>query len=262
MKIATSTDFIGNNLLEYCSGVLGDTLSQAPSRSRIQELGVLSTCVDRFVYGYTDIENDALSADDEILNWCFSEVATDLTSAIWLLASGFYKASASSLRNALNVGAASLYFQMRENGHIGTGCSRFFAEWDRGVRETPTWGEMKTILKAQTSVVAFKRRTGLDTIESTYSVFTRLCGYTHTSAFDVKGFPVTAINLTGTAPAFDAEAFDRGCSLAVETMAHIAMLWQVAYPEIAGTEPLKHKDPKYLHLLFPGPIGPEALIHT
>lgn len=103
---------------------------------------------------------------------------------------------------------------------------------------------------------------GLDAVESTYSVFVHLCGYTHTSAFDVKGSPVTAINLTGTAPAFETEAFDRGCSLAVATMAHIAMLWQVAYPGIARMEPLKRKDPKFLRLLFPDPVGPLALSHT
>ena len=262
MKIATSTAHIGNNVVKHCSNVLGQTLSDATRTARLQELGILSTCVKDFVHGYINIENDDLSTDDEILNWCFSEVSTDLTSAIWLLASGFYKASASSLRNALDIGVASLYFQMRENAHKGTGYNFFFSEWDKGVRDTPNWGEIKTILNAQKSIVAFKKSAKLDVVQSTYSVFTHLCGYTHTSAFDVNGAPVTAINLTGTAPAFDAEAFDRGCDMAIQTMAHIAMLWQVAYPEIAGTKPLGHKTTTFLSQLFPGPIGPLALAHT
>ena len=261
MKIAPSTNYIGNNLVEFCTSVLKETLSDPVRTARINELGILSACVEDFVRGYTFIEDEALDTDDEIMNWCFSEVSTDLTSAIWLLSSGFYKASASSLRNALDIGTASLYFQMRENTHRGPGYNRFFSEWDRGIRETPNWGEMKTILSAQASVIAFKKSTRIDIIEDTYSVFKHLCGYTHTSAFDVKGSPVTAINLTGTAPAFDTFAFDRGCDLALETMSRIAMIWQVAYPAISRTEPLKRSDPKYLHLLFSGATGSSALVH-
>jgi len=82
-----------------------------------------------------------------------------------------------------------------------------------------------------------------------------LCGHTHTSAFDSRGHPVTAINITGTAPAFDQEAFNRGCNLAQETMSHIAILWQVTFPKIAGTNPLSDDDGTLLSMLFPSPLG-------
>lgn len=262
MKIATSSDYIGNHLVNFCTSVLEESLSDSLRSARVSELGILSTCMQDFVQGYTYIDDDELDTDDEIINWCFGEVSTDMTSAIWLLACGFYKASASSLRNALDIAAASLYFQMRQNSHAGSGYNPFFSQWDQGARDTPNWGEMKTILNAQNSVVEFRTKTGLDLVDQTYSVFKHLCGYTHTSAFDINGAPVTAINLSGTAPAFDADAFDRGCNLAVATMAHIAMLWQVAYPGIARTEPLKGKDPKFTHMLFPEPVGPLALAHA
>jgi hypothetical protein len=195
------------------------------------------------------------------LNWSFSEVPTDFCGAIWLLASGFYKASASSLRNALDIATASLYFQIRENTNPAIGSyNRFFAEWDRGERQTPNWGEMKPFISGQPSVTRFKENNGIDILEAAHSHFKYLCAYTHTLAFARNGDPVTAINTTGFAPVFDQTFFMRGCEMTARTVSMIAMLWQVAFPQIIGTSPLGAISSAYSSL-FPAPHGPLVLSH-
>jgi hypothetical protein len=179
MHIAPSTEHIFRNLITFCSEVLGTTLSDPIRAERLNTLGELSIGAERFVYGYVSIDDPELDTDDEILNWTFSECATDLTSAIWLLASGFYKASASSLRNALDIATAALYFQVRENAHKGAGWNNFYTEWDRGDRQTPNWGEMKSVLAAQPAVTRFTATSGTDLVEEAHKFFKYLCGYTH-----------------------------------------------------------------------------------
>ena len=113
----------------------------------------------------------------------------------------FYKASASSLRNALDIAVASLYFQIRQNRNPDQSCydNRYFAEWDRGDRDTPNWGEMKGVIKSHPSVSRFTTSTGVDIVEVIYDHFKHLCSYTHTRAYAKNGDPVTAINMTGLA---------------------------------------------------------------
>jgi hypothetical protein len=261
MKIATSTEYIFRNLTTFCSSVLETTLSDPARAKRLNALGELAIGVEHFVRGYEELDDSRFDTDDEILNWTFAECATDLTSAIWLLASGFYKASASSLRNALDIATTALYFQVRENAHTGTGWNKFYTEWDRGDRQTPNWGEMKTVLTVQPTVASFAAVSGANLVEEAHKFFHHLCGHTHTAAFDSRGHAVTAINLTGTAPAFEPDAFKRGCDLAQETMSTIVMLWQVTFPEIADTDPLAGLGPSVVSALFPAPHGPTLLVH-
>ena len=228
----------------------------------LDSLAKSASSLEAFIRGYTNIDDPSIDTDDEILNWAFSETPTDFASAIWLLASGFYKASASSLRNAFDIAAASLYFQIRENTDPeGRGYNRFFAEWDRGDRQTPNWGEMKTLISKCPSATAFKATHGVDMVECAYEHFKYLCGYTHTSAFANNGDPVTAINTTGVAPAFDSAYFDRGCELTAETISLIAMLWQVVFPQIAATEPLGPISGSTYGKLFLPPHGPTVLAY-
>lgn len=259
MQIAPSTQHIFRNLTAFCTDVLNATLADPVRAERLQTLGELAIAVERFVRGYERLDDEIFDTDDEILNWTFDECATDLASALWLLASGFYKASASSLRNALDIATAALYFQVRENAHTGPGWNKFYTEWDRGDRQTPNWGEMKSILAVQPAVTAFAAVSGANLVEEAHQYFHHLCGHTHTSAFDSRGHAVTAINLTGTAPAFEPDAFTRGADLARETMARIVMLWQVVFPGIAGTDPLKGFDAAIVSMLFPAPYGPSLL---
>src|SRR5690348_13651693 len=111
----SSTTEITNDLLAHCDTALKMTIGD-PSRAKtLDTLAKSVSALEAFVRGYVSIDDPSIDTDDEILNWAFSETPTDFCSAIWLLASGFYKASASLLRNALAISTASLYFQIREN---------------------------------------------------------------------------------------------------------------------------------------------------
>ena len=262
MAYWSSTTAITDNLLPHCQSVLSMTISDSARARKLDSLAKTASSLEAFIRGYQRIEDPSVYTDDEILNWAFSETSTDFASAIWLLASGFYKASASSLRTALDIATASLYFQIRENTarEVG-GYNRFFAEWDRGDRQTPNWGEMKSFISTRPSVKTFKSAHGVDMVEYAYEHFKYLCAYTHTSAFTNNGDPVTAINTTGDSPAFDAVYFDRGCELTARTVALIAMLWQVVFPLIATTEPLGPISGSAYGELFLPPHGPLVLAH-
>jgi hypothetical protein len=258
----SSTTAITDNVISHCNSALADTVADPVRADRLDNLGKLASALEAFVRGYERIDDDSISTDDEILNWAFSETSTDFCSAIWLLASGFYKASASSLRNALDIATASLYFQIRENENTArSGYNRLFAEWDRGDRKTPNWGEMKPYISAQPSVASFKSKTGMDLVQVAYEHFSNLCAYTHTAAYADNGEPVTAINMTGVAPTFDGVYFNRGCVLTNDTISLIAILWQVVFPGIIGTLPLGPLSGGVYAPLFPPPVGPLALLH-
>lgn len=93
-------------------GILIQTNVNSGRESALTDLATSVCNLENFVRGYQWIDDPSLDTDDEILNWVFAEMPTDFSSAIWLLASGFYKASASSLRNALDISTASLYFRL------------------------------------------------------------------------------------------------------------------------------------------------------
>ena len=255
----SSTTEVTDNVLSLSSDILAKTLSDPARRKRLNELGELASALEAFIRGYQRIEDPAISTDDEILNWTFSETSTDLAGAIWLLASGYYKASASCLRNALEIAVASLYFQIRENERTSVGYNKLFAEWDRGERRTPNWGEMKTWITQQAGVASFVARAGIDPVAATYKHFEYLCAYTHTSAFAGVDDPVTAINMTGVAPEFDKRYFSRGCELISTTICMSAVLWQIVFPGIAKTEPLGPMSSGAYEKLFALPHGAAAL---
>jgi len=259
--LSSSTIEITDKVISHCDSVLKHTITDSTRMAELETLGRLVSSLERFVRGYVSIDDESISTDDEILNWVFTEVPSDFCSAIWLLASGFYKASASSLRNALDIATASLYFQLRENSKTTSGYNIFYAEWDRGDRQTPNWGEMKPYISAHPSVARFKLQTGVDPVEVIYNHFKYLCSYTHTSAYTPEGDAVTAINMTGVAPEFDAIYFSRGCDLTRRTVSLIAILWQVAFPSIVGSSPLGPVSAEAYVSLFPPPIGPLALQH-
>ncbi len=260
---SSSTTTITDNVLRHSTAALEATLSDRSRSDRIINLGKLASALEAFVRGYEQIDDPAISTDDEIINWVFGETPADLASAIWLLASGYYKASASSLRNAFDIAVASLYFQIRENEKTGPGYNKFFSQWDRGERRTPNWGEMKPYIAAQPTVAAFSADTGRDLTAIAYDHFAYLCAFTHTSAYATPGHdPVTAINMGGVAPAFDEEFFDRGCELVSKTISLIANLWQVVFPGIGATLPLGPRALGAYEPLFPPPLGPPALCRS
>lgn len=251
----SSTTAVTDNVIGVSSDTLTTTLSSPGRAGRIDELGKLASSLEAFVQGYQRIVDPEIDTDDEIFNWTFGEAPADFAAAIWLLASGYYKASVSCLRNAYEISMVALYFQVRENTKKNVGYNKFFAEWDRGDRDTPNWGEMKDYIAKQKTVEEFVARIGIDPIAVVYDHFKYLCAYTHTSAFAGVDDPVTAINMTGIAPAFDEQFFTRGSELTIKTIALIAILWQIVYPGILKTEPLGPVAGGAYDMLFSAPLG-------
>lgn len=263
MPITFSTEEIAKNLLPHCADVLRATLNDPVRTSELEQLGILSNTLETFVRGYERITDPKIDTDDEILNWVFSEAIADLWSATWLLASGFYKGSASSLRNAFDIGTAALYFQIRQNNQsTSDGYNHFFSQWDRGDRQTPNWGEMKGYISMQPTVKKFNKNNNVDIVELAYAHFKYLCAYTHSSSFADNGDPITAINTTGIQPSFDTKYFQRGRDLTIKTISLIAILWQVVFPKIIATAPFGPISNPLYSSLFNEPIGVAATTHT
>ncbi len=102
-----------SDLIGYCQTVHLKTLESSQRVERLRSLGQMVAELEDFVRRYDSIDSDTIDSDDEILNWVYGETTVDLCSSIWLLSSAFYKASASSLRNALDISTACLYFQIK-----------------------------------------------------------------------------------------------------------------------------------------------------
>jgi hypothetical protein len=128
---------VTDNVIACSESALEKTLASPARAERINGLGKLASALERFVSRYQLIDDESINTSDEIFNWVYGETPTDLASAIWLLASGYYKASAASLRNAPEIATAALYFQIRENEHTAAGLNKFYSEWDQGIRRTP-----------------------------------------------------------------------------------------------------------------------------
>jgi len=244
-----------NDLLKTCASAQDVTLRDPSRRELLELLGRKVSKLEQVVRGYELIEDRGISTDDEIINWAFSEAPADFGSGIWLLSAGFYKASASCIRNAYDIATASLYFQVRENTDAEPRAyNRFFREWDKGERQTPNWGEMKDFLAKQPSFKKFETNEGTNAMEKAYEQFKYLCSFTHTSAFTGKGDPVTVINSTGRWPVFDETYFRRGASIVANTLSFTAILWKIAFPQISI--------PADCEELFQGTLGAGALRHS
>ena len=202
---------------------LESTLADPARIARIIDLETRNSALVEWIYGSAD------NKDDEILNWTFPDVSDDLNAAIWNLASGFYKAAAANLRNALELGVVALYFQVREDSGKAD-----FEKWDRGESETPSWGTTKGCISAQSSVRSFNAAISAALVEEAHEFFKFLCNFTHGRPFDgLGGEPTNSFNLAGGGvPALVLQAFTRIADLVEETTVWIAMLWLAAYPNI------------------------------
>jgi hypothetical protein len=222
------------------------TKSSKSRQDHIDDVGHRINYLLSFVYGYTSISDPSIDTDDEIINWTFVDVADDLNAANWSIACGFYKAAASSMRNAIDIAAAALYFQLRENSKTERGSyNKYFAEWDSGQRDTPNWGEMKDIMNNCLSLKAFNKQYSCDIFEELHAHFKYLCNFTHGRPYDkVNLSPTNSINLECDTPEFDATVFPRFNILALDTIAWIATIWLVAFPAIITGDPLDDKGSK------------------
>ena len=258
LSIATSSS-IGDYTRRVRRHAFAASLATTSSEEReraLHDLEGLAGEVFNFVSGYSCIDDPNLETTDEIINWVFGEVSFDLGAAIWNLQCGFYKTAASSLRTALDIAFAALYFQVRENAEptesgwnrfyteenaepTESGWNRFYTEWDQGSRFTPSWGESKTFVSQQVSVSRFNKLHGCDLITEAHAHFKYLSAYVHGSAYTTDGHPVRAIEtIEAHAPSLDVKHFDHVLKLSKATITWIVTLWQVAYPDLL--DPSRH----------------------
>ena len=263
-RFQSSWHQVCGDLIPYCQAAQMKTVEDPNRAQSLKNLGQMVAKLEDFVRRYESIDDDSIDTDDEILNWVYSEANVDLCSSIWLLSSAFYKASASCLRNALDISTACLYFQIKQNEQPELSCyaNTHFAAWDSGNRDTPNWVEMKPTLKNQIAISRFKVSSGIDIVDLAHLHFKHLCDYTHSRAYAKNGDPVSAINMTGIAPSFDAVCFERGAQLVIETICLIAAMWQAAFPELVSGIPRFGSKPREIPMnLFRTQYGWCVLSH-
>jgi hypothetical protein len=217
------------------SNVFQETIADAARANRVDELADRVGLLVDLVYQYTMIDDPDIDPTDEIINWTFPDVAEDLSGAIWNLASGFYKAAASLSRNAYELSAVSLAFQIEQNiRRSPRGYTERFAKWDRGELRTPNWGLIKSLLPGQGLFPTFDAGRGCNVVvEEAYGHYEMLCSFTHSRPYDEhSGLPTNAMSIGVPAPAFDAACFKRFSALIELTMSWSATFWILAYPAI------------------------------
>ncbi|KJY69522.1 hypothetical protein TW78_19500 [Vibrio coralliilyticus] len=223
---------VGNRALV----VIEEALKTGKNTSSVQkDLAILSkkiNSLDSFIRCYKLTEDEAFDTDDEIINWTIVDVIDDLSAALWNLATGFYKTSASTLRGALEMAAVSLYFQRLENEQPVEGAyNKAFSEWDGGLTSTPNWGTTKPKLSNHPLARRFKSENGFCVIEDAYDHFKYLCSFTHSRARSPEdGEGSNSMNMQNQVGEFHATEFERFKKALETTIAHIASIWAVTYP--------------------------------
>jgi len=223
-----------------------------------RELSLLGSEIDLLtdlIYSYTNVENENLSTDDEIINWTFPDVIDDLISAIWNIYSGLYKTSASCLRNAYEISFVSLYLQIRENMNLKNPTNKYniyYSEWDKGETKTPSWGITKPIVKKNPNIINYDKKRSCNIVEEGYSWFSFLCNFTHSRPFDksldnTNAIPTNSMNI---GVGFDVKNFESFIDYSKVTISWIATFWSLCFPEIFKKTPLDE-----FRILFNGSRG-------
>lgn len=248
------------DVLTYMVAAYKETIEDSGRNHRLLELGRLVDDLVNLIYGYTSIEDTSLDATDEIINWTVPDVEDDLDSAICALAAGCYKAAAALMRNALDIGFCSLYFQVRQNEGGVSGLNEAFSKWDRGDADTPNLGTTLPVVGKLATIKEFDQQNNCSVLLEVKEHFHYLCCFTHSRPFNAKdGSASNAMNLNSAcSPEFDAVLFDRFEALFRATVAWICIPWVVGYPQLLRTRPLGVDQERYRRILV-GKRGGDAL---
>jgi hypothetical protein len=204
------------------------------SVSTLDDLGNKIDLYVNFLYLYTFIDAPSIDATDEVVNWTAPDIAADFSNALWNLACGYHKACASSLRNAYEMTAVALTFQIEENINPRDGAyNELFEKWDSGQTDTPNWSKLLNHLRTQGKFSAFGLETGIDVKSMFHGHYKSLCAYTHGRPADAStGLATNSMNLGVETPTYDEALLQRFVSLTRETMSLGAAMWLLAYPEM------------------------------
>ncbi len=217
------------------------TLSDENRKIRFNDISQKIEILYNIVHDYCNINNPEYDTDDEIINWTFVDVKSDLISAQANLLIGHYKASASLLRNAQELAFTSLFFQLKQNEvqNRGIHYNSYFSDWDSGLRDSYNWGTTKPVITNNKHMKKLQSIMHLDLVGDSYELYKELCSYTHNRAFDKNLQPVININLyTENFMGFEEDLFDRFSLLFDKTISSIVSVWLICFPEIFNVETL------------------------
>ena len=102
----------GQHFIEFISKDQAVLAGNEKVRSKLNFIGLQIDLITDLVYEYTNSANVSLDTDDEIINWTFPDVNSDLIGAAWNLNSNLYKITGVCLRNAYEMSFVALYFQI------------------------------------------------------------------------------------------------------------------------------------------------------
>lgn len=234
MDIHSYSDNTGTNLGDLAIKSFNDAISVPQRAIKINNLYEKVETLFGLIHQYHCIDDSDISTDDEIVNWTFNDVIDDLYAAIWNNVTGFYKTTGVCLRNALEMSIVSLYFQLRENETTDEGnYNTYFAEWDRGNKDTPNWGTTKDYISKQNYVKGFDNQYSCKIIDEVYGHFKYLCNFTHGRPFAPEdNSPTNSMNMGTNQPSFSETEFERFCILIDDTISWISTAWLVTFPQI------------------------------
>ena len=221
-------------LFENATAALKMTLDDPDRRRRFERssemVGLLGLLIDL--------------VDDEVL-YTTADVEADFRAALWNLACGFYKSSASCMRNGLDVGVAGLHFLISSN--LGDGS---FLLWNEGKLDTPNWPTMKKTINAVPFVIEFNRLHKVDLFKLVHEHFKSLCSFTHSRPYTPKGDPSNSTSMDGgSSPNFSENDFDAMLMMAHNTMRCLGTIWLAAYPNIIARDKFRGNGQEYGVLL-------------
>lgn len=146
---SVSSRYAGEDLILAARGVLEGSLADPTVVAPLRALAAALDMLSALPY--------ALPGDDEVLNWGFAEAVDQLRAAWWCLAGGAYPTALIATHGALCTGLASVAW------HDQADCTLQppFTAWEGGA-SAPSVDALATWLDENASVVALRRRAGLD----------------------------------------------------------------------------------------------------
>ena len=228
----------GQHFIEFISKDQAVLAGNEKVRSKLNFIGLQIDLITDLVYEYTNSANVSLDTDDEIINWTFPDVNSDLIGAAWNLNSNLYKITGVCLRNAYEMSFVALYFQIRQNKEMANGqtgpYNNFFYEWDKGERDTPGWRETKPIVNQNEQIKNYNSENNCDIIEEVYSWFKYLCNFTHGRPFNISlEIPESeATNHMNIGDGYNEKNFERFYEHILDTISWMATCWSLSFPSI------------------------------
>lgn len=159
-----------------------------------------------------------------------TEAEYELESSIAFCKFGFYKHAISLLRNVLELGLLSIYWDIDDQAYID------IQNWLKSKEDTPFRKEIFTRLSTHQNIKDFDRREGIFT--RTRSLYTKLSGFSHTKGY---GYSSRKLNAHSNVNRFNEDSLKRWLGLVRETVAIVTVFHVLKYPVALQYTPLEDK---------------------